>query len=392
MKIIIIGAGIAGLTFARACHLAGFEVKIYEKTKKLTNIGGGILIWPHGMRCLHQLDLADKLLSYKTSIETCNIYNSTGDKIFSENLSVLSQALGGDIFPIDRYLLQHVLAHSIPETSLTLDKTCASIVNHSNHAQVFFSDGTQDSADLIVGADGIHSCVSQAILEKTSPIYTNFCWWGGIVERKYVPDFLPNETQTILGKGKVCVIWPTFDDKLMWYIPVKMPAENLIRHGDGITQLKSLCEDWNKNVTEIISAPHTHQHFHLSIYTLPPKKQWSSERVTLIGDAAHAIGPILAQGASLAIEDGYILSKCLLNFNSNIPAAIQHFEQMRYHRYQRIYDLENQAANMMITDDTEALDMLQQQLPNLNLLNLYQDLIPLVREDIESQCVPEVIF
>lgn len=380
MKIIIIGAGIAGLVFARACHLAGFEVKVYEKTKNLTNIGGGILIWPHGMRCLRQLGLADELDLYKTTINICNIYNSNSEKIFSENLAVLSNALGGDIFPIDRCVLQKVLAQSIPKKSLILNKTCVSIIKQSNQSQVLFSDGTQDTADLIVGADGIHSNVSRSILEKALPIYTNFCWWGGIVERKYVPNFLPNETQTIIGKGKVCVIWPTHGDKLMWYIPIKMPAEDLIRHDNGMNQLQLLCKNWNNNITDIISAPLTHQHFHLSIYTLAPRPHWSSDHVTLIGDAAHAMGPILAQGASLAIEDGFILAKCLQHSQFDVKTAIRVFENMRYPMYQQIFNLENQAANMMITDDSEALDLLQQQLPNLTLLNLYQDLIPLVTE------------
>lgn len=383
MKIIIIGAGIAGLTLAKACQKAGFEVKIYEKAKKLSNIGGGILIWPHGMRCLQQLGLADSLSPFKTTIQSCNIYNVLGEKIFNENCSLLSQAIGGDIFPIDRSLLQTTLVESLPKNLISLNKNCVSIIHHAESAQVIFEDGTEDSADLIVGADGIYSRVGQYVAEKNSPIYTDHCWWGGIIDRKYIPHYSPYETHTILGQGKLCIVWPTYDDKLIWYVSVKMPATDLIRDKDdnGMKQLKSICRDWNDDVNKIISAPVTHKNFHLSIYALPPRKRWSHDRVTLIGDAAHAMGPILAQGASLAIEDGFILSQCLENFGSDVSKAIHHFENSRHTIYQQIFDLENQATNIMITDDLQALEQLQQQLPHLNLLIFYQDLIPLVNEN-----------
>ncbi len=380
MKVIIIGAGIAGLTCALACQRAGFEVKIYEKTSRLQNIGGGILVWPYGIRYLNWLGLSHCLDPYWVPINQCHIINHQGEKIFSENPDHFLNLIGGNILPIERSHLQQALLNELPAACLQLGKMCVSITENQQEARVTFTDGTEETADLIIGADGIHSQVRKIINDDLAPQYTGFCWWGGIVAAEDVPHFSNEQSYFTLGLGKVCIVWPVQDNKFMWYLPVKMPAEMLAHRDHAFAQLQLLSANWNTDVQKLIAAASTAQSFHLPIYAISPPTHWSTSRVTLIGDAAHAMGPILAQGTSLAIEDAYVLTACLQKINADLPTVLRQYETLRRDKYQRIEALENQSTSTMLIEDLTTLEQLQEQMRQLTLTTMYNELIPLVNE------------
>src|SRR3990167_10284156 len=109
MKIIIVGAGISGLTLAYACHCAGMEVSLYDKTRELKNIGGGILLWPHGLRYLEWMGLSNCLLSFRIPIHECSIIGTKGQAILRESYAAINSLIGGEILPVDRSLMQQAL-------------------------------------------------------------------------------------------------------------------------------------------------------------------------------------------------------------------------------------------------------------------------------------------
>ncbi|MBV9575834.1 MAG: FAD-dependent monooxygenase [Gammaproteobacteria bacterium] len=390
MKIIIIGAGIAGLTLGVACQRAGMEVKIYEKASYLKNIGGGILLWPHGLRYLNWLGLSACVEEAYVAIKGYDIAGYQGHSITSDHYTDLYTLLGGEILPIERSYFQNKLLSQFATENLFLNKTCIAVSSHEQAAHVMFADGTMDTADLIVGADGIHSAVRKNLNPHAALQYSNHCWWGGILEKKYVPMLSSDEVYMTMGVGKLCIVWPTVDERFMWYLPVKMSQTDLMHDSDGRAQLNSICVGWNKIIDKIISAPTNAQRFHLPIHTLAPQPYCSVNRIVLIGDAAHTVGPILGQGASLAIEDAFVLFNCLMNKKMSFPTLLQTYESLRHHRYECMAKLENQVAEMMIYDDAASLEWFQQQLPNINLVTMYQDLIPLVDEkaclDLAAAC------
>jgi len=380
MKIIIIGSGIAGLTLALACQKAGMKVKIYDKAKELRNIGGGILLWPHGIRYLEWLGVGECLHPFWLPIHGCHIIGHHGKTIFSENYAALYSLLGGSILPIDRSQLQQALLSQLAEHTLSLGKTCMRVQSDQHHAQVIFADGTKDSADIIIGADGIFSSVRKNFNANASLQYTNYCWWGGIIEQKYVPHLSVQEVYMAMTQNKLCIVWPTIGGRFMWYLPVKMPMNDLMQGNSGLHQLQRICANWNDDVHRIITAPASTKRFHLPIHVLPPQTNWTIQRIVLIGDAAHALGPILGQGASQAIEDAFVLFQCLQHLSGDIPSMLKRYETLRRSRYERLSVLENQAADSMISDTIEALESFQQYVQQLDLATMYQDLIPLVNE------------
>lgn len=377
MKIVIIGAGIAGLTLGLACQRAGMDVRIYDQARQLRTIGGGILLWPHGLRFLDELGLRECLAPAWMSVRSMNIVSHRGHKLCGDDNADLYSLMDGEILPIDRSRLQQLLVAELADDTLVLGKTCRSVVNHADYSQVGFEDGSTVEADLIVGADGVHSAVRASLFPEAKLQYTGFCWWGGIVDHQVVPDFPIDEVQYILGQGKICSIWPTHGKRFMWYLPVKMPLESFEREDAGHALAQQLCQGWNDDVQRIISAPQQAQRFHVPIYDLPPQ-YYSAGRTVLIGDAASAFGPLLGQGANKAIEDAYLLSTLLKNHSSHMQAVLPRYEVLRRARHQRFFDLEHLSADALIHETPEALNFFEKHLPGINLVTMYQDMIPLV--------------
>jgi FAD-dependent urate hydroxylase len=380
MKIVIIGAGIAGLTLGLACRRAGIEVEIYEKAHELRNIGGGILLWPHGQRYLEWLGLSSCLTPFSVPIKGCRIIGHQGQLIFSEDYASFYSLIEGEILPVDRHQLQHTLLNALGQSYVKLGKPCVAIQQDEHQAHAIFADGSQVSADIIVGADGIHSTVRKSLNEEACLAYTEHCWWGGIIAQQEVPHLSPHEVFMAMGVGKMCVVWPTSGQRFMWYMPVKMPLTSFVQKGDGLSQLQALAADWPLAIQAMLTSPYNAKRFHLPIYNLAPQPHWTLNRVVLIGDAAHTLGPILGQGASQAIEDVFALTLFLQHGVNDIPATLRQYEHCRRAKYQRMADLENQTASMMLHDKRETLALFEQHAKDLDLMTIYQDLIPLVDE------------
>lgn len=375
MKIAIAGAGIAGLTLAAACQRAGMEVSIYEKADKLENIGGGLLLWPHGLRYLEEMGLLDCLQSERMTARRVSISGHDGKVIFSEDNAELNGLMHGAICPIDRSALQQRLLSCLQGGSLHLGKACSVVETLHDKVILRLSDGSDVDADIVIGADGIHSPLRACLYPEIRPHFTGFCWWGGIVKADVVPNFPKDEAQFIMGINRLCSIWPTQGDHFMWYLPVKMPLDDFMSRADKKSIAEDLCEEWNQDVMRLVMAPQMGQSFHLPIYEVQPFQQ-TATKALLIGDAACAFGPLLGQGANKAIEDAYILF--LLLKTGNLSAVMQRFHQLRLHRHQRLFNLEQLSAQALMHDSLSLLQHFEKHLPLINLKDMYQDMIPLV--------------
>lgn len=383
MKIIIIGSGIAGLTLAFACQKRGIEVIVYEKAKSLQNIGGGILLWPHGLRYLDWLGLSHILKKFYVPVQSYDVIGHRGKKIHHESYQTLYQQIDGSILPIARCDLQNSLAASLFKNTIKFSKKCLDIVQDDKKAQVFFTDGTHDSADFIVGADGIYSTVRQKINPKAIPYYTNYAWWGGIFNESCAPFLSLKKAYIALGLTKLCIIWPKNEKQFMWYLPVKIAKENLISKEKNLEQLQGMCSEWHKDIHKIVFASSHSQRFYFPIYALAPQDYWTQQRIILIGDAAHALGPILGQGASQAIEDVFILSHFFQHIrrqNDFSADLFKYYEALRREKYLKLAELETQAAATLIHEEINTLNLFEQHIDELQIVNMYLELIPYINK------------
>lgn len=377
MKIIVVGAGIAGLTFGLACHARGMQVKIVDKAKALQSIGGGIFLWPHAVRYLQELGLYESIQTECMAAQATNLFGHRGNLLLRDSLLEIYKLIDGEILTLDRSAMQQCFISLLPAGMLTLDKACVGIENKSDYARIFFADGTEETADLIIGADGVHSAVRQSLFPEREAAYSGFCWWGGMVDRKYVPHYVRDEARFTVGQDQLCSVWPIKGERFMWYLPVKMPLTQYIpEHGQ--TQVEAYCQQWPDDILRLVSSPQSAQHFYVPIYEVEPAKKITHGRTALIGDAACTIGPLLGLGVNKAIEDAYILAMPLQNNSSSLTAKLNHYQQLRWQRHQRFNELEHMSAESLMQSSSEALRQFEAALPHATITMMYQDMIPLV--------------
>lgn len=388
-KIIIIGAGVAGLTLALACQAQGLQVKLFDKAKTLRGIGGGILLWPHAVRYLEALGLLPLLQDQLITAKNTSMLGRRGNLLLQEPLADIYALLGGGIHPMERSILQERFVNALTPTTLTLNKTCAGIENKTDYAEVFFTDGTRESADIVVGADGVHSALRHLLFPSREPQYAGFCWWGGIVENHHVPAFAAEDVTYQFGINMNCSIWPVAGERFMWYLPVKMPL-NTFSPEVGIEQAKALTAHCHPDITRLVHAPQTEQSFHVPIFESAPMTELFHGRTVLIGDAACTFGPLLGQGVNKAIEDAFMLATLLKTSTLPIPLLLQRYQQLRHTRHQRFYELEHMAAAALIQENETMLTELEAALPDMTLVSMYQDVIPLANLTAHQQLLNDL--
>lgn len=320
MKIVIVGAGIGGLTAALSLEAAGFgDIEIFERTDEIRGIGVGINLLPHAMRELTELGLAEGISAIGTSPATLAYYNRFGQQIWSEPRGLEA----GYHWPqqsVHRGLLQVLLRDAVHERLgdvIRLGHRLEGVPADGRGARFETADGPVEiDADVVVGADGIHSALrAQRHPEEGAPPWNGITLWRGVAT---APAFLDGRTMIMAGDG---------DQKFVAYPLTAPDAEgnarvNIIaeRRGGGEATV-----DWNRAIDAapivesfrdwkfdwldvpglIAAADEILEYPMVDREALP---RWTVGRSTLLGDAAHALYPNGSNGASQAILDARTLA------------------------------------------------------------------------------------
>src|SRR5215831_5284352 len=179
MKVIIVGAGIGGLTAHLVCRRAGFKVEHYERQPHLGPAGAGIVLWPNGVKILVALGLAERLKSIGHGLERVLTRTNHGDPLSEMPVKQLEQTLGAPVYPVSRSDLQTILIEAVGLDSIHLGATCIGAGQNDTGATVTFDDGSSATGDVVVGADGIHSAMRRAVVGEVAPRYSGMANWVG---------------------------------------------------------------------------------------------------------------------------------------------------------------------------------------------------------------------
>ncbi|WP_433385230.1 flavin-dependent oxidoreductase [Actinoplanes sp. CA-142083] len=352
MRALIIGGGIGGLATALSLHAAGIETEVFEQSREVGELGGGINMLPHATRALAELGLLDDLDAVGVRTHELIYTNQLGQEIWREPRGIEA---GYDFpqFSIHRGQL-HGILYAAARDRIGPDHI------HAGHRLVGFEQDTygvtatlarRDSddatiearGDVLVAADGIHSTVRGMLYpDQGPPSWNGVLMWRGAVE---YPRFLTGRSMIIAGglqRAKL-VLYPISHRNgpetalLNWVVCVKL--------GDG-SQPPPRREDWNRpgRVEDVI--PYVEREFHLPevdvsavvraagrCHEFPmcdrdPVPRWSFGRLTLLGDAAHPMYPVGSNGASQAILDARCLAP-LLARTGDVAAALRAYEAER---------------------------------------------------------------
>jgi 5-methylphenazine-1-carboxylate 1-monooxygenase len=345
MEIIVVGGGIGGLSLALSLHQAGFRVRVYEAARQLSPLGVGINLQPTAVRELVELGLGDELAQTGIPTQRLNLYNKFGQLIYSEPRGIAA-GYRWPQYSIHRGRLQLLLLQAVRERighdQFRNGQTFTAFEQRGERVRGRFHDresGAElvDEADVLIGADGIHSAVRRQIHPAEGDArFAKQILWRAAVD---ADAFLGSLTMVIAGHfHQRIVAYPVSRaprGKLLtnWLCQMTVPDEARPR------------EDWNKRVTKdrVLAAfgawrfswldmpkliEQSPDIFEFPLVDRDPVSTWTSGRVTLIGDAAHPMQPIGSQAGSQAILDARLLTAALIAI-SNPVEALQHYDATR---------------------------------------------------------------
>lgn len=342
MRVIIIGAGIGGLVAALTLRRAGVEVEIFEQAVALREIGAGIQISPNGSRILERLGLTRSLRRYGVRPLAVQIRRWDNGRILIRQLlrDECERIFGAPYYHFHRAELLDLVAAALPQEIIHLDHRCIAIRQYADRAEVKFHSGLVADADLVVGADGIHSTVRELILGPESARFSGHVAYRGLVPAKRLAHLglevnasswwgpAHHFVHYFVGAGARYVNWVAV-------VPGEWRLESWTERGNVADALREF-EGWHPQVAAIIAAADVTNRW--ALYDRDPLPRWTAGRVTLLGDAAHAMLPYMAQGAVQAIEDAAVLAKCVEAEAHELAAALRRYEQTRKPRATRCQD------------------------------------------------------
>ena len=339
LRVAIIGGGIGGLTAAVALRRRGVEALVFEQASALGDIGAGIQLGPNAVKTYRALGMEEAIAAIGFESEYQTIRSWRSGRIISRQRrkDVLRERFGAPHYTLHRADLLEVLGRAVPPQNLHLGARCIGIELTERTAVARFSDGRAVEADLVVGADGIHSVVRTTLFGVEAPRFTGCVCWRGLVPIELVPKDIVTEDGTA---------WWGPHGHIVHYLVRRGELVNFVAHYDSDAwteeswtrecdraELLETYAKWNPALLRLIACGE--RYFRWALYDREPLDRWSRGRATLLGDSAHAMLPYLAQGACMAVEDGYVLAEALAHSPDNVEAALARYEALRIPRTRR---------------------------------------------------------
>ena len=348
--VLIAGGGIGGLAAALALLKRGFDVDVYEQAGELREVGAGVQLSSNGVRVLHELGVHEALraLACEAAGKEVRLWN-TGQTWKLFDLGAISvERYGYPYYLVYRPDLLAVLAEGVRREkpdAIHLDATCTG-VEQSGHGVTLRLDGSAAHGDVLIGADGVHSRIREAIFGPDRPQFTGFVAWRGTIPIGKLPVHMRCLVGTNwIGPGSHVVHYPVHRGEYMNFIGSVERDDWRVESWTARGTREECHADfagWHADIHAMID--HIETPYKWAMMGRAPMEQWSVGRVTLLGDACHPALPAYAQGASMALEDGYILARALEGAGADIGQALARYENARKERTSRV--VHGSAENM----------------------------------------------
>lgn len=351
--ILIAGAGLGGLTAALSLLQSGFDVDVFEQASELKEVGAGVQISANGTRVLHALGLGDAIrsLSWEPNGKELRLWN-TGETWPMFDLGAESvERYGFPYYMFHRADLHEALAAAVRRAkpnAIHLNAKAVGCDSAGSRPGLHLQSGATIQGDVLIGADGVHSAIRQALFGPDQPKFTGCIAWRGIIRADRLPPHLLRPVGTNwVGPGGHVVHYFLRRGELLNFVGVRERSDWQVESWIAAGTVAECLNDfrgWHEDILTFIRNIETPYKWALKVRE--PMTRWTKGRVTLLGDACHSTLPFMAQGAVMAIEDGFILGRCLAAAPGEPEAALIRYEAARRER-----------ANKVVTGSAGMIDL-----------------------------------
>jgi len=350
MNICIVGAGLGGLSAALALLQKGFRVTVLEQAAALGEIGAGVQLGPNAVGVLYRMGLQAPLeqVTCETLGKRVRLWNTGQTWPLFDLGTVAREMYGYPYLTVHRADLHRVLVDAVralQPDALVLNAKLHSLHTRSDGVSLQLADGRVWEADAVIGADGVHSRVRAALFGEDAPRYSGVMAWRGVIDASKLPTHMrePYGTNWV-GPGAHVVQYPLRQGALMNFVGAiegnRWEIESWSERGTREECLGDFV-GWHEEVQAMIHAIEVPYKWVLKVRD--PMDTWSRGPVTLLGDACHPTLPFLAQGAAMAMEDGYMLARAMALCPTDAAQGFARYEAVRKARTARV--VEGSAAN-----------------------------------------------
>ncbi len=393
-RIVIVGAGIGGLTLAIDLQRRGIDVDIYEQTSVLREVGAAVALSANSTRFYEgHFGLAEQLGEKWAEVDGLIFRDGrTGKEVARlSSAQEYRRRYGAPYIGIHRADLQAILFDALDPSSLHLSKRLTAIDDTGSAARLTFEDGDDTEADLVIGADGARSLTRRLLLGYDDARYSGCTAARGIVAPALLPSLPdPAAIQFWMGPGGHLLHYPIGNGDQNFFLVKResmpwadkgwvVPAQD----GQHITPFA----DWAPPVVEMISAVPVVEQW--ALFYRPPLTRWSAGRVTLLGDAAHATVPHHGQGANQSIEDAIVLAD-LLSGTTDWDCARTQYERRRRFRTRKVTDAAITVGELLHLPDGPRADERNARLAAPDAFDRHLDWIHSFRADEQIPAGPVV--
>lgn len=327
MKVLIIGAGIGGLSLAAFLEKENISYKIIEKQKDFSHHGYSLGMWSNGRHMLSKLGLLDEFDAHGRMMKFFKICDGTGKVLFDYNLSSISNQYGGYLH-IHRSELVDWLVSRVDSQKIYFNTSVTNISSKEGSVDVTYADGSTENFDLVVGADGVSSKTRELVFGNQYRTFNNWRAWyvwinKGVAFEHTVVNYVEKDLYVV-----------TFDEGEMGLAVLVARVDHSIwdKEEGRIEYLKKLFKSeniipkilTNQKDTDLLPTDLSEVHM----------KNIYKGRVVLLGDSAHGFQPFAGIGGSMALEDSYVLFSELLKGKS-IDRALSEYQKKRKHRVEQ---------------------------------------------------------
>lgn len=337
MKVIIIGAGVGGASAAIALRRLGHDVTIYDKMRENRPVGAALSLWSNGVKVLNWLGLAEQVAALGGDMATMAYFDGrTGEPLCRFSLAPVTAQTGQKPYPVARADLQALLMNAFGMDRIRLGMQLVGVADDGTTVTATFADGSTDTADMLIGADGARSIVRDYVtpdgappIERKYSGYTNF---NGLVPLN--EEIGPaDQWTTYVADGKRAAVMPIAGNRLYFWFDVPQEPGLPYDRSDGIAPLRAAFDGWAPGVQNLLASIDVENSFNrVEIWDIDPFHTWVKGRVAILGDAAHNTAPDIGQGACSALEDSFALGIAVATNTVSVQDTLLRYQKIRSDR------------------------------------------------------------